>query len=150
MWYLWTKNIKGVTVKVEILDKGQSDPALEKTTKQLFCQSPASWWKLLPNILIHGSHRTMWHTTRPNNLQQNLPPACYIFYPEPLLSLFNSSPNICIKSESNIQTSNSETIKWGWRSGILWCSYLMGIDRPKVQCFIPLPGWTAVSSFRRI
>ena len=36
MWYLWTKNIKGVTVKVEILDKGQSDPALEKTTKQLF------------------------------------------------------------------------------------------------------------------
>ena len=42
MWYLRTKNIKGVTVEVEILEKGQSDPALEKTTKQLFCQSPAS------------------------------------------------------------------------------------------------------------
>ena len=33
---------EGVAVKVEILHRGQSDPALEKTTKQLFCQLPAS------------------------------------------------------------------------------------------------------------
>ena len=33
IWYLWTKNMKGVTAKVEILHRGQSDPTLEKTSK---------------------------------------------------------------------------------------------------------------------
>ena len=36
MWYLLSKNMKGMTVKVEILHRGQSDPALQKTSKQLF------------------------------------------------------------------------------------------------------------------
>ena len=35
MWYLLSKNMKGMTVKVEILHRGQSDPALQKTPKQL-------------------------------------------------------------------------------------------------------------------
>ena len=43
MWYLWSKNMKGMTDKVEILHRDQSDPALQKTSKQLFCQWPPSW-----------------------------------------------------------------------------------------------------------
>ena len=38
MWYLWSKNMKGMTDRVEILHRDQSDPALQKTSKQLFCQ----------------------------------------------------------------------------------------------------------------
>ena len=53
MRYLWTKNMKGVAVKVEILHRDQSDPALEKTSKQLFWQLSPSWCKYLPNIFIH-------------------------------------------------------------------------------------------------
>ena len=36
MWYLSSKNMKGMTVNVKILHTGQSDPALQKTSKQLF------------------------------------------------------------------------------------------------------------------
>ena len=36
MWYLWTKNMNGMTEKIEILHRAQLDPALQKTSKQLF------------------------------------------------------------------------------------------------------------------
>ena len=58
MWYLLTKNMKGMTVKVENLQRGQAYPALEKTSKQFFWLSPPSWCKYLPNIIIHWNHRT--------------------------------------------------------------------------------------------
>ena len=40
MWYLWLKNMKGVTEKVEILHRGQSDPALQKTSNNFFLSRP--------------------------------------------------------------------------------------------------------------
>ena len=53
MWYFWLKNMEGMTDKVEFLHRGQSDPALQNTSKQLCYQSPPSWCKYLPNIFIH-------------------------------------------------------------------------------------------------
>ena len=37
---LIVENMKGITDKVETLNRRQSDPALKKTSKQLFYQSP--------------------------------------------------------------------------------------------------------------
>ena len=45
---LMVDNMKGVTEKVDILCRCQSDPALQKTLKRLFLQSPPYWCKL-PN-----------------------------------------------------------------------------------------------------
>ena len=42
MWYLSSKNMNGMADKVEILHRGQSDPALQKPSKQLFAQLPPS------------------------------------------------------------------------------------------------------------
>ena len=52
----------GVTVKVEILHRGQSDLLLKRTSKQPFSQSPYSWCKYLPNI-------SFTRATEPNNIQ---------------------------------------------------------------------------------
>ena len=57
MWYIWSKNMKGMTNKVEILHRDQSYPALQKTSKQLLCQWPPSWCKYIPNIFIHKNHQ---------------------------------------------------------------------------------------------
>ena len=51
------KKHEGGTVQVEILHRGQSDPALQKSSKQLFAQSPPSWCKNLPNIFIHKNRK---------------------------------------------------------------------------------------------
>ena len=40
MWYLLTKNMKGVTVKCGNLQRGQSDPAFGKTSKHFFAVAP--------------------------------------------------------------------------------------------------------------
>ena len=50
MWYLWSKNMKGMTDKVEILHRDQSDPTLQKTSKQLVTPFMV---KYLRNIFIH-------------------------------------------------------------------------------------------------
>ena len=48
---------EGGTVQVEILHRGHSDPALQKSSKKLFAQSPPSWCKYLPNIFIHKNRK---------------------------------------------------------------------------------------------
>ena len=62
MRYLWTKNMKGVAVKVEILHRDQSDPALEKTSNNFFDSCP-----------LHGANISQifsfTHTTGPYNIQ---------------------------------------------------------------------------------
>ena len=54
-----TKNMNGMTVKIEILQRGQWDLSFQKTSYQWFSKSPHSWCmcKYLPNIFISQSHR---------------------------------------------------------------------------------------------
>ena len=54
---LMGKKHEGGTVQVEILQRGQSDPALQKSSKQLFAQSPTSGCKYLQNIFIHKNRK---------------------------------------------------------------------------------------------
>ena len=53
MWYLSSKNMKGMTVKVKILHRGQTDPALKKTSKQV----ALFMVHISYNIFIHKKHR---------------------------------------------------------------------------------------------
>ena len=62
MGYLWTKNMKLVTTKVENLCRGQSGPAIEKTSKYFFGNRP-----------LHGTNITQIFpfvkTTELHNIQ---------------------------------------------------------------------------------
>ena len=59
------KRHEGGTVQVEILHRGHSGPALQKSTKKLFAQSPPSWCKYLPNISIKYLTK-MWYLSSEN------------------------------------------------------------------------------------
>ena len=47
MWYLLSKNMKGMTDKVEILHRGQSDPALQTTVAPFMVQISPKFLHLL-------------------------------------------------------------------------------------------------------
>ena len=139
MWYFWTKNMNGVTEKIEILHRGQSDPALQKTSKQLFSHSLHSWWKYFPNISIPWKPRKsceviffikLW--TRPNYFMHILPPACWNCYSFRSCCCFNSTAfQIHVKSERNFQISYiciNILRKWWWRETFIKDSFSMGID----------------------
>ena len=106
---------KGATVKVENLHWGQSGPALQKTPKQSFSQSPHPRCKYLSNIFINYNHRATYHSTRPKYLRHILPPTCWNFYWLLTCCCFFS---FClqiyimyhIKSERSIKIFHSETI----------------------------------------
>ena len=54
MWYLWSKNMKGMIDKVEILHRDQSDPTLQKTSDQLFFSRPRHCANISPQHSTHN------------------------------------------------------------------------------------------------
>ena len=85
--------MKGMTDKVQILHRGQSDPALQKTSNNFFISRPPSWCKYLPNIYTY-------HLTPPK----------YLIHIPPLANLNFNPFNIALHSLKGF--SQTESLTW--------------------------------------
>ena len=122
MWYLWTKNMKGVTVKVENLHRGKSYPALKRLQSNFMTVAP----------YMEQISPKYFHSLKPRN---------HIFEAHPYLKIsidslaavasFQIVPKYIskVKEFPNILLCNNCFLeKWGQRGQFVHCNCLIGID----------------------
>ena len=106
-WNLFTKNVNCMTDTVEILQRGQTNPALQdfKTT---VCQ----WPRFMVQISCKYFHSQEARDHIIFNLSQTFKtqPSIFLLKLLSCLCLYSTHPQLYIKSESKIQIFWSETI----------------------------------------